>query len=79
MLLDVKCLLYNLFIAPNCFLLVDFALNGNKGSFFQLKLRVYFQVHLKVYLQFFEMQLIKTFHLPISFKTEVILAHPVSK
>ena len=33
MLLDVKCLLYNLFIAPNCFLLVDFA-KGNQGSFF---------------------------------------------
>ena len=33
MLLDVKCLLYNLFIAPNCFLLVDFALKGNQGSF----------------------------------------------
>ena len=34
MLLDVKCLLYNLFIAPNCFLLVDFA-KGNQGSIFE--------------------------------------------
>ena len=43
MLLDVKCLLYNLFIAPNCFLLVDFALKGNQGSFFNWSCKYIFK------------------------------------
>ena len=36
MLSDVKCLLYNLFIVPNCFLLLDFAKKKQETVFWRI-------------------------------------------